>query len=145
MKNSEILSVIGKILFPFILLLGFYIIFNGDISPGGGFQGGTILATAFLTIYLVKSNNLLNTKLLIKVEKILFILILAVSAISFFTRGKLFTNFIPLYYDPYPKRMFLILLNILIGLKVASGLIAVFTSFIDEFEYTDETADNEQH
>jgi len=33
---------------PFIMLFALYIIFHGHYSPGGGFQGGTMLAAAVL-------------------------------------------------------------------------------------------------
>ncbi|MCU7804548.1 MAG: sodium:proton antiporter [Candidatus Thiodiazotropha sp. (ex Lucinoma borealis)] len=37
----------GSMLFPLLMTIGFYIIFHGHLSPGGGFQGGVILAAAF--------------------------------------------------------------------------------------------------
>jgi multicomponent Na+:H+ antiporter subunit B len=42
----------GVLMFPFTLLLGMYIVFHGHLSPGGGFQGGVLLASAFYFIYL---------------------------------------------------------------------------------------------
>jgi multicomponent Na+:H+ antiporter subunit B len=35
-----------------LAVLGIYIVSHGTISPGGGFQGGTVLATAFVAVYL---------------------------------------------------------------------------------------------
>ncbi len=37
---------------PFALTFGLYIILFGTVSPGGGFQGGVIVASAALLIYL---------------------------------------------------------------------------------------------
>jgi len=37
----------ADLLFPLLLVVGFYIIFHGHLTPGGGFQGGVILAAAF--------------------------------------------------------------------------------------------------
>lgn len=37
---------------PFALVLGIYVILFGTVSPGGGFQGGVIVASAVLLIYL---------------------------------------------------------------------------------------------
>ena len=37
---------------PFSLVLGFYVILFGTISPGGGFQGGVCVASAVLMLYL---------------------------------------------------------------------------------------------
>jgi multicomponent Na+:H+ antiporter subunit B len=38
-----ILRYIVRLVVPFILMYGIYIIFNGHLTPGGGFSGGTIL------------------------------------------------------------------------------------------------------
>lgn len=35
---------------PYIMLFGLYVIFHGHYSPGGGFQGGTLLAASLLLI-----------------------------------------------------------------------------------------------
>ena len=42
------------------------------------------------------------------------------------------TNFIPLDGDLELKQIYLYILNIIIGAKVALGLVAVFTSFLKE-------------
>ena len=47
--NRIVLSVSG-VVSPFIMLFGLYVIFHGHYSPGGGFQGGTLLAAALLLI-----------------------------------------------------------------------------------------------
>ncbi|PLW92698.1 MAG: sodium:proton antiporter [Marinilabiliales bacterium] len=46
--SSVILSTAQKLLFPLIILFGAYVFANGHLTPGGGFQGGAIIATAFL-------------------------------------------------------------------------------------------------
>jgi multicomponent Na+:H+ antiporter subunit B len=46
-KRDVIIEVITKIMVPLILLFGFYVMI-GTGGTGGGFQGGTILATAFI-------------------------------------------------------------------------------------------------
>ncbi len=42
-----VLQISSHLLFPFLLLLGAYIIVHGHLTPGGGFQGGAVLAAAF--------------------------------------------------------------------------------------------------
>lgn len=37
----------ADLLFPLLLVVGLYIIMHGHLTPGGGFQGGVILAAAF--------------------------------------------------------------------------------------------------
>ncbi len=49
---SEALRVLVLILVPVMLALGGYIVVHGQITPGGGFQGGIVLATAPLALFL---------------------------------------------------------------------------------------------
>lgn len=47
-KSSLILFTGCRFLFPLILLFGTYIFIHGHLTPGGGFQGGAIIASGFL-------------------------------------------------------------------------------------------------
>lgn len=47
---------------PLIGLYGFYIHFFGEVSPGGGFQAGAILASCFVCLDMLRSSNDNNTK-----------------------------------------------------------------------------------
>lgn len=48
--NSPIIVLGARFLTPYILVFGLYVIFHGHYSPGGGFQGGALLAAAVLLI-----------------------------------------------------------------------------------------------
>jgi len=52
MPASLILTTGCRLLFPLILLFGIYIFIHGHLTPGGGFQGGAIIASGFLLNYL---------------------------------------------------------------------------------------------
>ena len=133
MIDSKIFTTIGSIMYPFLLIFGIYIVINGDLSPGGGFQGGVIFATAFFIRYLLDKKDPFNLKLIARFEKALYLIIIAVVSISLVTKFELFTNFITL--DSLPiNRLFLVLLNFLIGLKVTLGVISIISSFIEEGE-----------
>ncbi len=132
MKTSIILIYITKLLFPFMILFGLYIILHGDQSPGGGFQGGAVLATAYLVTYFFNSEGKVNLHKLIEYEKYIFFFIIMLGAISYFIKGEWFTNFVFLSTSMTKKRIFLILLNFLIGIKVALGLIGIVEAFIEE-------------
>lgn len=45
-----IIKTLCRFLIPFIQLFGLYVIAHGHGSPGGGFQGGCILAASFVLI-----------------------------------------------------------------------------------------------
>ena len=49
---SDAVRVVSLALVPVALLFGFYIVTHGQITPGGGFQGGVVLASAPLLLYL---------------------------------------------------------------------------------------------
>ena len=49
---SEALRALALVLVPSLLTLGVYIVVHGQITPGGGFQGGVILATGPLAVFL---------------------------------------------------------------------------------------------
>ncbi len=47
---SPIVQTIAALLFPFILIFSFYVIMHGHLTPGGGFQGGAIGASAVVML-----------------------------------------------------------------------------------------------
>lgn len=50
--TSAAVTVIGRALVGPTVLVGLYVVVHGHQTPGGGFQGGVILATALLLVYL---------------------------------------------------------------------------------------------
>jgi multicomponent Na+:H+ antiporter subunit B len=51
-KYNQIILTVSGVVSPFIMLFGLYVVFHGHYSPGGGFQGGTLLAAGLLLIRL---------------------------------------------------------------------------------------------
>lgn len=131
-KIPELFVSLARIIYPIVLLFGIYVVFNGHLAPGGGFQGGSILATAILILYYIDLKMKTNLQIIFTIEKALYLCLIAISMISFFTRGEWFTNFIPLESNLLLKSVFLIALNLIIGAKVALGLTAIFIAFIKE-------------
>jgi len=54
--DNPLLKIGAKVLFPVIILFGAYIILHGHLSPGGGFQGGVVIASAFLLMFLAEGD-----------------------------------------------------------------------------------------
>lgn len=42
---SKIVKTISSIVFPLIMIFGLYVIAHGHLTPGGGFQGGAVVAS----------------------------------------------------------------------------------------------------
>jgi multicomponent Na+:H+ antiporter subunit B len=51
-ETSLAVRLTGLLLVAPVLLVGLYVVAHGHQTPGGGFQGGVILATALLLVYL---------------------------------------------------------------------------------------------
>lgn len=49
-QESIVVKTVCRLLAPFIQLFGLYVIMHGHSSPGGGFQGGVILASSFVLL-----------------------------------------------------------------------------------------------
>lgn len=131
-KTPDLFITFSRLLYPIMLAFGLYVIINGHLSPGGGFQGGAIVATAILILYYIDISKTIEVKLILTIEKFLFLLLLLLSVLSYFTRdGYLFTNFIT-SSNQDTKAIYLMLLNVIIGAKVALGLVAIFTAFLKE-------------
>jgi len=52
--GSDVLDATIRMLTPFIVLFATYVVVHGHTSPGGGFQGGAILAVAVMLVRLVR-------------------------------------------------------------------------------------------
>ncbi len=42
---SKIVRTMARLLYPFVLAFGAYIVMHGHLTPGGGFQGGAVIAS----------------------------------------------------------------------------------------------------
>jgi multicomponent Na+:H+ antiporter subunit B len=121
-EHSNLLRTTMGAIYPFIILFGFYIILNGHTSPGGGFQGGAILSSVFIVQYFTTYEKTVSLDFFGRIEKTLYIAILIFVII--FTLE--FRVWIPLFMKPY----YMILLNLLIGIKVCCGLSIIFYRFV---------------
>ncbi|HXP14819.1 MAG TPA: hydrogen gas-evolving membrane-bound hydrogenase subunit E, partial [Actinomycetes bacterium] len=50
--TSDAVRVVGLALVGPVVLFGIYVVAHGHLTPGGGFQGGVVLATGALLVYL---------------------------------------------------------------------------------------------
>lgn len=122
-NNSEIVIRMVGIIYPFVVLIGLYVILNGHVSPGGGFQGGSILATALISRYLVYPNFDIDLDKIERLEKILFFFIILVPVVYVFMQIQPENTLLS-------HQIYMVTMNSLIGLKVFSGLSIIFYRFV---------------
>ena len=80
-KSDLILSTCGKLIIPFVLVFGVCILFNGHISPGGGFSGGSVLGASvilFAVTYGSKATSRFFTKTVFNIIRISGLMVYAV-------------------------------------------------------------------
>ena len=119
--TSSILTLGVGLIHPFILLFGVYLIAGGAHTPGGGFQGGAVLATVFMSRYIALPHRPPDEQLLQWVEKLFFLLLL------------LFVSLFGVYHlmpSVLPRATYLFTANVIIGVKVCCGLSLIFQRFI---------------
>lgn len=66
--SGFILRAGADLFFPLLLVVGIYIILHGHLTPGGGFQGGVILAAAFFIPILARPGTSLDHRLVSIIE-----------------------------------------------------------------------------
>lgn len=127
-EDGSILGSSVRLFFPLLLTLGLYIILHGHLTPGGGFQGGVILAAAFFLPLLAIPGRQINHLGLALVEGLAGSAFIIIGLVSLF-QGKAFLQ--PLLGHGQLGSLLsagsLPLLYIAVGLKVGaelSGLLA---------------------
>ena len=125
---------------PFIFLFGLYLLMFGHLSPGGGFQGGVILATISIVLSVVYGTGYDRAKLSPTLKRLaeaggalLFLLLGVVGIVS----GEYYLANLSVGFDigtvgeVYSSGT-IFWLNIFSGLKVAGGLGIIFYAMIKE-------------
>ena len=136
---SKIVRTIANLLVPFILMFGAYIVIHGHITPGGGFQGGAVLASGIALLVVAynssKVQKYLKESHLSIIESsgaLMFIgLAFAGLAVTFFFNiligSPIFGQIPPAGSNPgfIWTAGVIPLMNIAVGLKVIAGLTAI--------------------
>jgi len=123
MEKSGMAVFAIRIICPIMLLFGIYLIANGHISPGGGFQGGLAVASFFICRYMIYDIYDLPIRKINRFEDFIFAGIVLI-AVSIVFMG--FSSYLP----PLFQTIYMIGMNALIGLKVACGFIILFYRYI---------------
>ena len=126
-RYSEILSTGAKILIPIIILLGAYVFINGHLTPGGGFQGGAIIASAFVLMLIALPNPTLNHRVLSIIESFSGLSYVIIGLLGVFLAAGFLDNQIMSLgtFGTILSAGAIPIIYILIGLKVGTELIGI--------------------
>ena len=129
-KTSEILVTASTLLVPTIFMLGVYIFMNGHLTPGGGFQGGAVIATGMVLMIMAKPNVKFNHKLLAFLESVSGVGYVAIGVLGvLLAAGFLDNRILPLgNFGTLISAGAIPIIYVLIGLKVGSELTKILDS-----------------
>ncbi|MBN2050769.1 MAG: sodium:proton antiporter [Spirochaetales bacterium] len=139
MKKTDILELVSRKLAPFMFLFGLYLLTYGHLSPGGGFQGGVVIASGIILLSVSRgietAEALFPSFSLSILETFCFILLLAAGLAGVFLGVGFLGNPLPRAAAAgVPRVGMILLLNILVGLKVAAGVSLICLRFFREDE-----------
>lgn len=127
MKKTTILDLVARKLAPFMLLFGFYLLTYGHLSPGGGFQGGVVIASGVILLAISRgveaAESLFPVLALTKAEAFAFFLLLAAGFAGVVAGiGFLGNPVVRADVQAVPRAGMILLFNVLIGIKVGAGV-----------------------
>lgn len=63
MKMTKIVRTTADVFYPFCLVFGLYVVTHGHLTPGGGFQGGAVMATGTALLIVSRSYREITRRL----------------------------------------------------------------------------------
>jgi len=139
---SEIVETATELLLPMVIMFGIYVFMNGHLSPGGGFQGGAIIASGTMFLLLALPKSQLSRLMISITESLSGFAYLVIGVLGvLFAGGFLDNRFMGLgqYGDLFSAGA-IPLIYTLVGLKVGFELSAVLDHFRKEDNCDDEVS-----
>jgi energy-converting hydrogenase B subunit I len=137
---STIVKTIANISFPIITIYGLYVIAHGHLTPGGGFQGGAIVASGLVLLAVAHGTDWIESKVkehdLSVLESLGALGFIGLAFVGLIMGGAFFSNFLVdtgMLFGEIPVNGAanintggtLPLMNFAVGLKVIAGLFAI--------------------
>ncbi|MBB5457886.1 Na(+)/H(+) antiporter subunit B [Paraburkholderia sp. Cpub6] len=128
---GEIVHTGKQVLLPMILTFGGYVIVNGHLSAGGGFQGGAIVASAVMLMLLARPRSTLNVALLSVVESLAGVIYVCIGILGLVLAGGfLDPRFLPRgEFGAFFSAGAIPLISTLLGVKVGAELSVIIDRF----------------
>jgi len=137
--QSIIVRTVCSLLIPFIQLFALYVIIHGHYGPGGGFQGGVLLAVSIILQRLYLGREVSYQKFPPKLALALAaigMLIFGLSGIIPMVTGGAFLDYaylsIPWVHGAELRALGILIVEIGIGLAVFGTLVLIFDSLVGE-------------
>jgi multicomponent Na+:H+ antiporter subunit B len=141
-EMSKIVKTLTNIVFPFIMIFGLYVIAHGHLTPGGGFQGGAVVASGLALLLVAYGSKWIFTRIqekhLSTFESLGALGFIGVAFLGLIVGGVFFNNFLvgsKIVFNTIPPvgstladfntGGVLPLMNFAVGVKVIAGLFVI--------------------
>lgn len=128
---------VGFAVLPLTLVIGIDVVAHGQVSPGGGFQGGAIIATGIHLLYVAGSfravEGIRPLTIYRLVESVTAGAFAVLGIAGLVATGSFLTNFIATgSFGAVFSAGTVAVLNGIVGVEVAAGLIVLIAHFLDQ-------------
>lgn len=132
-ESNFMLQTASKLLFPIIMLFGIYVMIYGHLSPGGGFQGGVIIASAVLLLLISHKEFEVPHELIVALETFAGVSYVLIGLIGLLVLDIFLGNFLP--HDISQMGLLLSggiipIIYIIVGIKVGSEMSMIVQNLI---------------
>ncbi|WP_018183886.1 hydrogen gas-evolving membrane-bound hydrogenase subunit E [Kaistia granuli] len=130
-EASEIVRTGTEVLLPLIFTFGAYVIVNGHLSAGGGFQGGAIVASGVMLMLLARPGSALNVAMLSIIESFAGVFYVGLGILGLVLAGGfLDPRFLPIgTFGAFISAGAIPLISALLGIKVGAELSVIIDRF----------------
>ncbi len=137
--QSIIVQTVGSLLIPFVQLFALYVIIHGHYGPGGGFQGGVLLAVSIILQRLYLGVDIAHRKFAPRAAPVLAttgMLIFILAGLVPMLYGASFLDYggLPLFWvhGAELRALGILIVEVGIGLAVFGTLILIFDNLAGE-------------
>jgi multicomponent Na+:H+ antiporter subunit B len=138
-QPSDALGLLAAPLAAGVVMLGVYVVAHGYVTPGGGFQGGVVLAAAPVVVFLAGGFDVVRriapAPVIDAAEGVALAAFVSVGVLGLIRGSGYLGNFLPLG-DPgtLGAAGTIAVLNDMTGLAVGAAFVLFLTEFLEEIE-----------
>jgi len=141
-EESPIILLGARLLSPYIMVFGWYVIFHGHYSPGGGFQGGALLAASVLLVRVAGGTDIAKLQIREAVNTplaVIGVLIYFATGLAALFTGGYFLDYgqlpIPGMEPEWLRYTGILIIEVGIGLTVMAILIMIYDNMVTEEDH----------
>jgi len=131
--SNFMLKTASQLLFPIIILFGIYVMVYGHLSPGGGFQGGVIIASGVLLLLISHKEFEVPHSVITLLETFAGISYVLIGLIGLVVLDKFLGNFLPHNISDMGMLLsggIIPIIYIIVGIKVGSEMSMITQNLI---------------